>query len=889
MNTARSVRRGGLTIAALTAAAALALGMTGPAAATPTPDPTSTATATPAPDPVGTTDPADGTDPATTPTPTTEPTATAEPTPSNTEQPTDTKPADTAKQPNAKPADKRTPPKQAPTPAPKIGPDDLATKPYMGWSSYSMQVYSGNGKWINEDQIIAQSDAMHAKLQSAGYDHINVDASWNGGVDEYGRPTPSTELYPSGFQSVIDHVHGNGQKFGVYMIPGISPDVYNAALPIYNAPGCTTHDIVKQPIQQADYWNIGYRIDFSNPCSQKYIDSIADLLGSWGVNFVKFDSVTPGSGISDLSLDARDDVAAWSSALHRNKIWFELSWALDINYADLWKEKADGWRVDWDVECYCGSDALTTWDNIARLFPRAADWWRHAGPGGFQDFDSLNVGNGQMDGLTRDERRTATTLWAISAAPMYTGNDMTKLDQYGIDLLTNKEVVAVNQAAVPAQPVSTATKQQVWYSPNADGSYTVALFNLGRTDADVSVNWSDLGLTGGASVRDLWAGKNLGKFDTAFTGKDVPIHGTRLLTVTPAKNSTIAINDDALQVSYDGSWTRNGNQEVASTSQPLTVSVIDSSTGGGTPAVPSDGRKIAVNDTDPAISYSGSWGQSSGRGFGDYNDDVHFTEANDASFQYTFQGTGIDYVTETHESQGDVDVYLDGALVQTVSTHRDPADGRGVQQVVYSATGLANGSHTLKVVKKSGSYMLLDKLDVTIESLLSTSTATFDKAAAGNVAVDVLRDPSELTGIRHGADTLVKGTDYELTGSTVTVSAAYLQTLPIGDTALDVVFTGDWHNDIHSTATNGDFVTFAFTGTGVSWRTATGPDQGAVDVYVDGKFRKTVDTRTDARRSGQQVFEVSGLKNGDHTITAVKVSGDVMRSDVFTYTVKKVK
>ncbi|MFB2600287.1 X2-like carbohydrate binding domain-containing protein [Herbiconiux sp. P17] len=788
-------------------------------------------------------------------------------------------------------ATEETPPPEAPTATESATPTptpELATKPYLGWSSYSMQVYSGNSKWITADQIIAQSDAMHEKLQKFGYDYINVDSGWNGSVDGNGLPVPSTELYPDGLQTVIDHVHGNGQKFGLYFIPGISPEVYDEALPIAGAPECTTHDIVKQPIQQADYWNIGYRIDFSNPCSQKYVDSIANLLDSWGVDFVKFDSVTPGSGISDLSLDARDDVAAWSKALHSRGIWFELSWALDINYADYWKQMADGWRVDWDVECYCANDALTTWDNIDRLFPRLADWWRHGGPGGWNDLDSLDVGNGSMDGLTRDERRTATTLWAISAAPMYLGNDLTQLDQFGLDLVTNKEVIAVNQAGTPAQPVSIATKKQVWYALNADGSYTVALFNLGRTDADITANWADLGLAGGASVRDLWAGKNLGSADTGFTAEDVPIHGVRLLKVTPAKKATLTVNDDSLRVAYDGDWTRNGNTEVAATSQPLTVSVFDSSTDTAPPAIPADGRTVAVNDNDPGIVYTGGWGQSGNRGLGDFGDDVHYVEANGSAFQYTFQGTGIDYVTETHESQGDVDVYLDGVFQQTVSTHLDPSEGRGVQVAVWSASGLPNGSHTLQVVKKSGAFMLLDKLDVTLESLLSTSTAVFDKApgAGADVAVEVLRDPGELAGLSHDGAALVAGTDYDVSGSTVTIHASYLAGLPTGDAAIDVAFRGDLHDDVHATTTDGDSVSFSFRGTGVSWSGPTGPDQGTVEVRLDGKTVATVDTHSDARLTARPLFSADDLKDGDHTITVVKASGSVLRHDAFAYTVK---
>lgn len=873
-------QRGLRAVVVAIAALGLVAGAAAPAGATPTGSPTGTPTGTPTPAATATGSP------------TADPTAkpTADPSADPTSEPA---PQSTAAREKAAPKPSATPkPTASPSAAPTIQPpaapavDSWAKTPYLGWSSYSMQVYTGNPKWITADQIIAQSDAMKAKLGKAGYDYINVDSGWNDGVDANGRPTPSATLYPQGLTKVIDHVHANGQKFGLYLIPGISPEVYEKAYPIANAPGCTTHDIAKQPLQQADYWKIGYRIDFANPCAQKYVDSIVDQLAAWGVNFLKFDSVTPGSGVSDLSLDARDDVAAWSSALKKKNIWFELSWALDIDYADTWKQYANGWRVEWDVECYCAGVALTEWNNIARLFPRAADWWRHAGPGGWNDFDSLDVGNGTMDGLTKDERRTATTLWAISAAPMYVGNDLTKLDQFGIDLLTNKEVVAVDQAGTPAQPVSTATDKQVWYAPNADGSYTVALFNLGRTDADITANWSDLGLSGAATVRDLWAGKDLGTFDTKFTGETVPIHGVRLLKITPKKGTTVALNDDAQRVTYTGEWARNGGREVPATTQPLQVAVGDSASG-QVPTPPASGRVVAVNDGDAGIVYSGSWGQSGGRGLGDYKDDVHYVEADGSAFQYTFTGTGIDYVTELDASQGDVDVYLDGQFQKTVSTGRAAGEPRQSQQAVWSVSGLPNGSHTLRVVKKSGQFMLLDKLDVTLETLLQPDTAVFDKAAPADLAIGLLRDGGELTGIVRDGTALRKGTDYTVSGSTVTLGAAYLAGLPNGTASLGFQFRGDAHDDIHATTKNGDRVDLVFRGTGVSWVGATAPDQGAAAVYVDGKLATTVDTRSDTRRTGRTLFSVDGLRDGEHRITVVKVSGDVLRHDVFRYTVKK--
>ncbi|WP_449407972.1 X2-like carbohydrate binding domain-containing protein [Microbacterium maritypicum] len=859
----RSRRRAASVTAAL-AVTALALGLAptaGWAESTPPPTPspeTSAPAETPIPEPAETTSPDDGT---ATPVPSSEPSTEATP------------PADGAR--------------EARTPAPRdSGISPLSSGgPYMGWSSYSMQVHSG-GQWITADQIIAQSDAMHSTLQQYGYEYINIDAGWNGGQDEYGRPIPSATLYPDGLDAVIDHIHGNGQKVGLYLIPGMSLETAQKALPIHGAPGCTTKNLLKQPLQQGDYWGFGYRLDFDNPCTTKYIDSIADLLGEWGIDFIKFDSVTPGSGVSDLSMDAREEVAAWSQALKRNDIWFELSWAVDIEYADYWKQYADGWRVDWDVECYCGDEALTTWENVARLFPRLSDWWRHGGPAGWNDLDSLNVGNGKMDGLTKDERRTAATLWATAAAPFYLGNDLTDLDSYGLELLTNKEVIAVNQAGVPARPVSTATKQQVWYALNADGTYTVALYNLGRTDADITVNWSDIGLAGSAKVRDLWAGKNLGTADGSFTAESVPIHGVRLLKVTPGKQSVVTVNDDALRVSYDGDWSRNGGYEVPATSQPFTVAVTDTP-GGGTPTPPDTGLTVTLNDDDSRIAYSGSWGYSNNRGLGDHGDDVHYAEANGAAFEHTFQGTGIQYVTELHESQGDVEIYLDGQLVDTVSTYRAPGDGRLSQQVVYSVSDLPSGSHTFRAVKKSGSFMLLDKLVVTLDSQLSTTSGAFNKAAPADISVDVLRDPSALASIGLGGEALESGSDYTLSGSTVTLSSAFLATLPVGEATLDFSFTGDHLGDVHATVADGDRVSFAFRGTAVSWIGPKAPDQGTVDVYLDGTKVATVDTHAATRLTGQELFATTGLKDRAHTIEIVKTSGDVLRSDVFSYTVKK--
>lgn len=110
----------------------------------------------------------------------------------------------------------------------------LALKPYMGWSSYSLQVYDGpEGNWTSEAKLKMISDAMREKLQAHGYEYINIDAGWNGSMDEYGRPLPSETLYPNGFENLVDYIHNNGQKVGIYLIPGLSKEAYEKNLPIY--------------------------------------------------------------------------------------------------------------------------------------------------------------------------------------------------------------------------------------------------------------------------------------------------------------------------------------------------------------------------------------------------------------------------------------------------------------------------------------------------------------------------------------------------------------------------------------------------------------------------------------------------------------------------------
>lgn len=429
------------------------------------------------------------------------------------------------------------------------GNQNLAQKPYMGWSSWSLQSTqypgvnpNGNYSYLTEANVLANAQAMHTKLQSHGYNYVNLDSgwyadwNWNFHIDANGRYGVDSERFPHGLKWLGDQIHALGLKFGIYLPVGMDQKAYDGNYPVLGT-SCTTQQIaVAGPVSTNGFRRGWVAIDYSNPCSQKYINSIANELAGWGVDFLKLDGVTPGSNINGASAtDNRADVKAWSQALQQTgrPIQFIVSWSLDHNYASYWKQYTNGWRVDGDVECYCST--LVTWNrSVVRRWTDVVPWIGDAGPGGWNNLDSLNVGVGTMDGLTDAERQSTMTLWAIEAAPLYSGDDLTKLDSYGLSLLTNEDVIAVDQAGHPAKPVSQTTNQQVWYAKNSDGTYTVALFNLDSTTATVQANWSDLGFTGKALVRDLWSHKSLGASENFSASLDA--HASRLLNVRPLGN-----------------------------------------------------------------------------------------------------------------------------------------------------------------------------------------------------------------------------------------------------------------------------------------------------------------------------------------------------------------
>lgn len=405
----------------------------------------------------------------------------------------------------------------------------LVPTPFMGWSTWSYV-----GKNPTEANVEAQARVEASKLKAYGYNYVLLD-DWYylnpaTTVDQYGRWAIDPAKFPHGIAAVATYVHSLGLKFGFYVTPGIPVAAVNQNTPIQ---GTSYHarDIADTSKAEINY-NFGngtkntvmYYIDYSKPGAQAYINSWANQMASWGVDFLKIDGV----GTFDIP-----DITAWEAGLKQSgrPIVYDLSNTLNVNDGSTWRADSNSWRIDGDVECYnCGS-SLTSWSHVATRFTDAPKWVQYAGPGGWNDLDALQISDGALNGLTNDERQSYMTLWSIEAAPLYAGDDLVHMDSFGLSLLTNKEVIAVDQAGHPAHPVSQATDQQVWFSNNGNGTYTVGLFNLGSARARVKISFSDLGFSGSAAIRDLWSHTNLGTFTSGYTVTLNP-HASSLFTVT---------------------------------------------------------------------------------------------------------------------------------------------------------------------------------------------------------------------------------------------------------------------------------------------------------------------------------------------------------------------
>jgi alpha-galactosidase len=373
-------------------------------------------------------------------------------------------------------------PKISLPPAPDLAYNGLAKTPPMGWNSWNKFRNQVSDKLVRET-----ADAMATNgMKAAGYLYVNIDDTWEGTRDEAGN-IRTNEKFPD-MKALADYVHSKGLKLGIYSSPG--PQT------------CA-----------------GYEGSF------KHEEQDAKTYAAWGIDYLKYDWCSATQVYDHHSMPAIY-AKMGEALLHSGRpIVFSLC-QYGVLHGPTWAQKVGGnlWRTTGDI-----SDSWRSMSHIG--FDLQTDLYQYAGPGHWNDPDMLEVGNG---GMTDTEYRTHMSLWTLLAAPLLAGNDLRSVTPEILEILTNKEVLAVDQDPLgkQARRVSKDGDLEVWARPLSHGAYAVGLFNRGDTEAKVTARWSDIGLDKKAHVRDLWAHADRGVVSDQFSA-DVPSHGVVMVKMQP--------------------------------------------------------------------------------------------------------------------------------------------------------------------------------------------------------------------------------------------------------------------------------------------------------------------------------------------------------------------
>lgn len=361
----------------------------------------------------------------------------------------------------------------------------LALTPPMGWNSWNVW-----GNAVDQDKVLAAARQLVATgLAAHGFNYVVIDDTWQGKRDARGEILPN-DKFPD-MRGLADAVHALGLKLG-----------------IYSSPGPRTCE------------------DFAGSLNHEEQD--AATYARWGVDFLKHDWCSYDEVAPDRSLPTlKHPYQVMHAALSRvdRDIVYSLC---QYGYGEVWNwgDEVGGnlWRTSGDL--------LDMWSNLQSVGFRQAGREARVRPGHWNDTDMLVVGtlgwgpNLRPTRLTPNEQMTHLALWAIQAAPLFIGADLSRLDSFTLALLTNDEVLAVNQdpKGKAGTRVWRSPRLEVWARPLSDGALAVGLFNRGLAPAAVTARWSDLGLRGSQQVRELWRRRHLGTFDDSFTAT-VPRHG----------------------------------------------------------------------------------------------------------------------------------------------------------------------------------------------------------------------------------------------------------------------------------------------------------------------------------------------------------------------------
>ncbi|WP_277982873.1 glycoside hydrolase family 27 protein [Sphingomonas faeni] len=409
----------------------------------------------------------------------------------------------------------------------------LAPTPPMGWNSWNSFATT-----ITEAQAIETATIMAEKLLPSGYDIFTVDIQWyepgatsytyatkpTPAMDGYGRLLPAPNRFPSsaggkGFRPLADRVHALGLRFGIHLMRGIPRLAVERNLPVFGTK-YRARDIADTASICA--WNPDmYGVDMRKRGAQAYYDSVFALYASWGVDLIKMDDMSRPYDAHAPEIEA----AHAAIVATRRPIILSLSpGETPVSRADHVRRYAQMWRIS--------DDFWDEWPLLEAQFTRLENWNAHRVPGGWPDADMLPLGRlalGARDTkFTPDEQRTLMTLWSIARSPLIMGGDLRHLDRPTLDLLTNPEVIAVNQASYDNQPHFVEDGVRMWSArmPRSNDRY-LALFNTDKTTKRVQVRLDMIGLKGHVGVRDLWARHDLATASDILT-QDVPSHGAAL-------------------------------------------------------------------------------------------------------------------------------------------------------------------------------------------------------------------------------------------------------------------------------------------------------------------------------------------------------------------------
>lgn len=409
----------------------------------------------------------------------------------------------------------------------------LAPRPPMGWNSWNSFATT-----ITEAQARETARIMAAKLLPFGYDVFTVDIQWyepeassytynadpEPAMDGYGRLLPAPNRFPSsrgnkGFALLAAEVHALGLKFGIHLMRGIPRLAVKRNLPILGT-RFRAADIADTT--SICSWNPDmYGVDMRRPGAQAYYDSVFRLYASWGVDFVKMDDMSRPYDAHAAEIEAAHKAIAASG---RPMLLSLSPGETPLVRADHVRRYAQMWRIS--------DDFWDEWPLLEAQFVRLENWNPHRAPGAWPDADMLPLGRlalGQRNSkFTPDEQRTLMTLWSIARSPLIMGGDLRHLDAATLALLTNREVLAVNQASTDNQPHFVDDGVRVW-SARPDGSRDryLALFNMREEPRDIGIDLRSLGLAGPVRVRDLWAARDLG-VERARIRQAIPAHGAGL-------------------------------------------------------------------------------------------------------------------------------------------------------------------------------------------------------------------------------------------------------------------------------------------------------------------------------------------------------------------------